>query len=181
MKWIGERRELNVRWVVFSAEGKRANEARSSAKALLQGVTHKVVVKNFKTSFLPFQGSKVKEYFESLKESFEPDVVFTHYREDRHQDHRLLSDLTWNTFRNHLILEYEIPKYDGDLGVPNFFVALDEALSRKKARHICQFFQTQNNKHWFTEDTFVSLMRLRGMECASKYAEAFYSRKLLCA
>ena len=181
LKWIRERPSLNIHWVVFSAPGKRGVEARSSAKALLQNIEQKVVVKQFKTSFLPFQGSKVKECFETIKDSFQPDIVFTHHREDRHQDHRLLSDLAWNTFRDHLILEYEIPKYDGDLGVPNFFVALDEALGRKKARHICQFFRTQTNKHWFSEDTFLSLMRLRGIECSSKYAEAFYCRKLVCA
>jgi LmbE family N-acetylglucosaminyl deacetylase len=179
LKWIRERPNLNIRWVVFSAEGRRGNEARSSAKALLGKARHKVVVKQFETSFFPYQGSKVKKYFEELKDSFQPDIVFTHYREDRHQDHRLLSDLAWNTFRDHLILEYEIPKYDGDLGIPNFFVALDEALCREKTRHICQFFQTQTNKHWFSEDTFLSLMRLRGVECSSRYAEAFYCRKLV--
>ena len=113
-----------------------------------------------------------------LKASFAPDVVFTHYRDDRHQDHRLLSDLAWNTYRNHLILEYEIPKYDGDFGAPNFFVPLDESLARKKAAHLCHHFQTQGNKHWFAEETFLALMRLRGVECASTYAEAFYCRKL---
>ena len=181
LKWIAERPNLNVRWVVFSAEGKRAREARASAKELLQKVAHKVVVKQFQTSFLPFQGAKVKDYFETLKDSFQPDIVFTHYRDDRHQDHRLLSDLAWNTFRNHLILEYEIPKYDGDLGIPNFLVPLDESLSRKKAAHLCRFFQTQTNKHWFTEETFLALMRLRGVECGARYAEAFYSRKLVCS
>jgi len=181
LKWIRERPDLNVHWVVFCAEGKRAGEARASAKALLQKVEKKVVLKQFRTSFLPFQGIKVKEYLETLKDSCQPGIVFTHYREDRHQDHRLLSDLAWNTFRDHLILEYEIPKYDGDLGVPNFFVTLDGALSRQKSRHICQFFQTQTNKHWFSEDTFLALLRLRGVECSSKYAEAFYCRKLVCA
>jgi len=181
LKWIRERPDVNIRWVVFSAEGKRGNEARSSAQTLLQDITHKVVVKQFKTSFFPFQGSRVKDFFEAMKHSFRPDIVFTHYRDDRHQDHRLLSDLAWNTFRDHLILEYEIPKYDGDFGVPNFFVALDEALGRRKARHVCEFFRTQANRHWFSEDTFLALMRLRGVECSSQYAEAFYCRKLVCA
>lgn len=181
LKWIRERRDLNIQWVVFSAEGKRGNEARASAKALLQKIRRKTIVKQFKTSFLPFQGARVKDYFETLRESFQPDIVFTHYRHDRHQDHRLLSDLAWNTFRDHLILEYEIPKYDGDFGVPNFFVALDEELCREKSRHLCRFFQTQGNKHWFSEETFLGLMRLRGVECSSRYAEAFYCRKLVCA
>lgn len=181
LKWTAERPDLNVRWVVFTAEGKRASEARASAKALLTKAKPKVIVKQFRTSFLPFQGAKVKEFFETLKDSYESDIVFTHYRDDRHQDHRLLSDLAWNTFRNHLVLEYEVPKYDGDLGRPNFFVPLDESISRRKAAHLCRYFQTQTNKHWFSEETFLALMRLRGVECSAQYAEAFYCRKLVCA
>ncbi len=181
LRWISARPDLNVRWVVFTAEGKRANEAKASAKALLQRTKAKVSVANFRTSFLPFEGTKVKDHFEKLHKSFEPDLIFTHYREDRHQDHRLLSDLTWNTYRDHVVLEYEIPKYDGDLSSPNFFVPLEEELARKKAAHLCRYFQTQGNKHWFAEETFLALMRLRGMECASAYAEAFYCRKLVCA
>jgi LmbE family N-acetylglucosaminyl deacetylase len=172
---------LNVFWVVFSAGGGRSREARLSAKTFLKGVARKrIVVKQFRSSFFPFQGVRIKNYFEQLKRSFQPDLVFTHYRDDRHQDHRLLSDLTWNTFRNHLILEYEIPKYDGDLGVPNLFVRLDEDLCRKKVENLCGFFQTQRNKHWFTEDTFLALLRLRGIESVApgKYAEAFYCRKI---
>ncbi|MGI8436277.1 MAG: PIG-L deacetylase family protein [Chthoniobacterales bacterium] len=178
LKWLAGRPELRIHWVVFTAEGKRASEARASAKGLLPKGALKVVVKQFPGSFMPYQGAKVKAFFETLKTSFQPDVVFTHYREDRHQDHRLLSDLAWNTYRDHLILEYEIPKYDGDLGSPDFFVPLDEALARKKAAHICEHFQTQGNKHWFAEETFLALMRLRGVECASTYAEAFHCRKL---
>ncbi|MBA3831260.1 MAG: PIG-L family deacetylase [Chthoniobacterales bacterium] len=181
LKWAAERPDLNVRWVVFTAEGKRAGEARASAKALLLKTSSKVIVKNFRGSFLPFQGTRIKEFLETLKESYEPDLVFTHYREDRHQDHRLLSDLAWNTFRNHLVLEYEIPKYDGDLGTPNLFVPLDRELSLRKAAHLCRHFQTQTNKHWFSEETFLALMRLRGVECGARYAEAFYCRKLVCA
>jgi len=174
---------LNIVWVVFSAEGSRSREARSSARAFLQGVgRQKVVIKQFRNSFFPFEGQHIKEYFERLKVMCRPDLVFTHYRDDRHQDHRLLSDLAWNTFRNHLILEYEIPKYDGDLGSPNLFVRLEEEFCRKKVEYLCKFFQTQGNKHWFSEDTFLSLMRLRGIECASdtKYAEAFFCRKMIC-
>jgi LmbE family N-acetylglucosaminyl deacetylase len=173
---------LNIWWVVFSAESGRAREARSSANAFLSGAARKkIVVKQFRGSFFPFEGDRIKEYFEEVKAAFEPDLVFTHYRDDRHQDHRLLSDLAWNTFRHHLILEYEVPKYDGDLGHPNFFVRLDESLCQKKIEYLCRFFQTQSNKHWFSEDTFLALMRLRGVECASrtKYAEAFYCRKLV--
>jgi LmbE family N-acetylglucosaminyl deacetylase len=178
---IREHQHLEILWVVFSAGGPRSREARLSARAFLNGVDRKrIVVKAFKGSFFPFEGARIKAYFETLK-SFQPDVVFTHYRDDRHQDHRVLSDLAWNTFRNHLILEYEIPKYDGDFGVPNFFVPLEEEVCARKTRLLCTHFQTQGNKHWFTEDTFLSLMRLRGIECAaiSKYAEAFYCRKLV--
>ena len=175
-----DHRAVNIFWVVFSAEGTRAHEARRSAEKFLNGVhRRKIIVKQFRGSFFPFQGRQIKEYFERIKKSFEPDLVFTHYRDDRHQDHRVLSDLAWNTFRNHLILEYEIPKYDGDFGSPNLFVPLDEGICREKAQNLCRFFQTQGNKHWFSEDTFLGLMRLRGMECASRYAEAFYCRKFV--
>jgi LmbE family N-acetylglucosaminyl deacetylase len=173
---------LNVWWVVFSAEGDRSREARLSATKFLAGVARKkVVIRQFRGSYFPFEGAKIKDSFERLKRAFEPDLIFTHYRDDRHQDHRLLSDLAWNTFRDHLILEYEIPKYDGDLGAPNLFVLLDEELCRRKVEYVCRFFQTQRNKHWFTKETFLSLMRLRGIECASgtNYAEAFYCRKIV--
>jgi LmbE family N-acetylglucosaminyl deacetylase len=173
---------LSVLWVVFSAERKRAAEAQASARFFLKGLKRpRVVIHNFRGSFFPFQGEAIKESFEELKETFRPDLVFTHYRDDRHQDHRVISDLTWNTFRNHLILEYEIPKYDGDLGNPNFYVPLEESVCRRKSEHICTFFKSQADKHWFSADTFLALMRLRGIECVSnsKYAEAFYCRKLV--
>ena len=180
LKLLEQAPGLKVRWVVFSAEGSRAAEARASAGAFLKNATSpEVMVKNFRTSFFPFQGEAIKECFEELKGMPPPDLVFTHYRDDRHQDHRVLSDLAWNTFRDHVILEYEIPKYDGDLGNPNFYVRLNETLCQRKVEHLCDYFQTQNNKHWFTKDTFLSLMRLRGIECVSTYAEAFYSRKLV--
>ena len=173
--------KLNILWVVFSAEGERRQEARSSAEQFLKDISRsRLVVKQFRGSYFPAQTQRIKTCFETLK-AFNPDIVFTHYREDRHQDHRLLSDLAWNTFRDHLILEYEIPKYDGDLGSPNLFVPLETAISRRKAQFIYQSFPTQRTKHWFTEDTFLALMRLRGMECASQYAEAFYCRKLVCS
>jgi LmbE family N-acetylglucosaminyl deacetylase len=177
---LGQRHPgLEILWVVFSGEGARTREARQSAKRFLESFAlRKVVVKPFKGSFFPYQGVAIKKYFEELK-SFEPDLVFTHYRDDRHQDHRVLSDLAWNTFRDHAILEYEIPKYDGDLGIPNVFVPLDAEVVKTKTELLCKAFQTQRNKHWFTEDTFLSLMRLRGIECASQYAEAFHGRKIV--
>lgn len=171
---------LNVLWVVFSAEGKRRQEARASAQLFLKGIRNvKLVIKQFRTSYFPSQNDRIKTYFESLK-AFAPDIVFTHYRDDRHQDHRVLSDLAWNTFREHLILEYEIPKYDGDLGIPNLFVPLETSVSRRKVQYLCRTFRSQESKHWFSEETFLALLRLRGMECASEYAEAFYCRKLVC-
>ncbi len=172
--------KLNFLWVVLSAEGKRRQEASASASLFLKGVARsKVVVKQFRTSYFPAQFEPIKTFFESLK-SFAPDLIFTHHRDDRHQDHRVLSDLAWNTFRDHLILEYEIPKYDGDLGAPNLFVPVAAATAREKARHLVRAFGSQKEKHWFAEETFLSLMRLRGVECASQHAEAFYCRKMIC-
>jgi LmbE family N-acetylglucosaminyl deacetylase len=180
LKLLKQSAGLDILWVVFSAEGPRAAEASASAGAFLKSArSHRVMVKDFRTSFFPFQGEAIKECFEELKRMIEPDLVFTHYREDRHQDHRVLSDLAWNTFRNHLILEYEIPKYDGDLGNPNFYVQLDDEICQRKVEYLCKFFQTQTSKHWFTRDAFLSLMRLRGIESVSSCAEAFYSRKLV--
>ena len=181
LKLAREHPGLNLVWVVFSAKGNRRPEAKASARAFIGGDKHQIIVKNFKDGFFPFQGEQIKDYFEQLKAAVQPDLIFTHYRDDRHQDHRLLSDLTWNTFRDHVVLEYEIPKYDGDLGTPNFFVPLEAEIYQRKTKHICDFFQTQANKHWFTADTFLALMRLRGMECASTthHAEAFYCRKVV--
>jgi LmbE family N-acetylglucosaminyl deacetylase len=182
LKLLKEQPGLDFVWVIFSAEGRRAREARASARVFLKGSgEQKVVIKSFRDGFFPFEGREIKRFFEQLKRTVEPDLIFTQYRDDRHQDHRLISDLTWNTFRDHVILEYEIPKYDGDLGNPNLYVPLDAEICRRKTEQLCTFFQTQSNKHWFSPDTFLSLMRLRGMECAakSKYAEAFYCRKLV--
>ena len=183
LKLLAESARRDVAWVVFSAKGRRVAEAQRSARAFLAGAGRKrIEVKRFRESFFPYQGAAIKAYFERLKRLVQPDLVFTHYGNDSHQDHRLLSELTWNTFRNHLILEYEVPKYDGDLGRPNVFVPLGAATSREKAQRVCQFFRSQGDKHWFSPDTFLSLMRMRGIECASatRYAEAFYCRKLVC-
>jgi LmbE family N-acetylglucosaminyl deacetylase len=171
--------DLAVGWAVMSAHGERVAEARASAEAMLAGTARAdVMIESFRDGFLPYQGAAVKERFEELKR-LEPDIILTHYGRDAHQDHRLVSDLTWNTFRDHLILEFEIPKYDGDLGAPNFFVRLDEELVRQKVAHLLRYFPSQVGKRWFTEDLFRALLRLRGMECNApdRYAEAFYSRK----
>jgi LmbE family N-acetylglucosaminyl deacetylase len=137
-----------------------------------------VIIRSFRDGFFPYVG-EVKEFFETLKARVSPDLVFTHYRHDRHQDHRVVSDLTWNTYRDHLILEYEIPKYDGDLGTPNLFVPSTLSVARRKVRYLRTAFATQRDRHWFTDDTFLGLMRLRGLESRAPggYAEAFYARK----
>jgi len=182
LKLIENYKNIIFYWVVFSSNQERSQEAIASANLFLKEAKAKtVIVKDFRDGFLPFSGIEVKEYFEQLKQEFSPDLILTHYRQDLHQDHRLISDLTWNTFRNHLILEYEIPKYDGDLGIPNFFVQLDESICRRKIQYILDAFKTQTNKQWFTEETFRSLLKIRGMESnsTSKYAEAFYCRKIV--
>lgn len=173
---------VEVQWVVFSADKTRKQEALRSANLFLKGVGRKkVVVKNFRESFFPHQGAHIKDFFEELKREYAPDIIFTHYRHDLHQDHRTIGDLTWNTFRNHLVLEYEVPKYDGDLGTPNLFVCLNQALCDQKISHILTSFRTQATKHWFTEDTFRAILRLRGVESSApgKYAEAFHCRKAI--
>jgi len=168
-------------WVVFSSSRVRRQEALRSANLFLKGAKSKqVVVHSYRDGFFPYQGAKIKGEFERLKKRVSPDLIFTHYRHDLHQDHRVLNELTWNTFRNHLILEYEIPKYDGDLGTPNVFVPLEESVGKRKAELLDQAFQTQRTKHWFSEGTFLALMRLRGVEAnsATRFAEAFYGRKI---
>jgi LmbE family N-acetylglucosaminyl deacetylase len=174
--------DLEICWVVFSAPGERAEEARASAGEFLSSSVRKQVkIGSFRESYFPSEWPLIKEWFEEIKATFVPDVVFTHYRDDRHQDHRVLSDLAWNTFRNHLILEYEILKYDGDLGQPNLFVPLSEQLSHRKIELLLKHFKTQAAKHWFTSDTFQAMHRVRGIECASPTgrAEAFYCRKMV--
>jgi LmbE family N-acetylglucosaminyl deacetylase len=174
--------DLRVTWVVFSAEGSREGEALASADAMLQSVTKRnVIVKQFRDGFFPACFERLKECFEELKATVCPDLVFTHYRGDLHQDHRLVGELTWNTFRDHLILEYEIPKYDGDLGTPNAFVPLDRRLCQRKIQTILASFPSQASRSWFNEDTFYALLRLRGLEAnaPSRHAEAFYCRKLV--
>jgi LmbE family N-acetylglucosaminyl deacetylase len=184
LKLIEQEAISEVRWVVLSGSGERADEARRSAEELLDGVpTSDVVVRDFPDGFFPYEGQRIKDYFEELKADFSPDVVFTHQRADLHQDHRLSCELTWNTFRDHLILEYEVPKYDGDMSAPNAFVPIEERLHRRKIDHLMSHFGSQLSKRWFKEELFSSLLRLRGMECnsPSSYAEAFFCRKAVLA
>jgi LmbE family N-acetylglucosaminyl deacetylase len=163
LRLMKEYSNLHVRWIVFSAVEQRAVEAHTSACILLRHVTEsEIVAKDFREGFFPYIGAEIKDYFEQLKQQGSPHLIFTHYRHDLHQDHRLLSELTWNTFRDHLILEYEIPKYDGDLGTPNCYVGLDERTCQSKVRHLMTHFGSQAGRDWFTEDTFMALLRLRG-------------------
>ena len=168
-------------WVVFSAIGARGYEARNAARLFAGDRLRGPLLKEFRDGFMPYEGARVKEVFEEELKGISPDLIFTHYRRDAHQDHRLLAELTWNSFRDHLILEYEIPKYDGDIGRPTVFVPLEMELCQKKVQYLMQTFQSQHQKRWFQQDTFLSLMRLRGMECnaPSGYAEAFYCSKLV--
>ena len=172
---------LDITWVVLSADEVREAEARASAAAFLAGAaSHELVCHRFRDGYLPYVGDEVKDVFEALKGELNPHVVFTHTRDDLHQDHRLVCELTWNTWREHLILEYEIPKYDGDLGAPNVFVPVSEEVAREKVRLLLDAFASQQGKPWFDEELFLGLMRLRGMEAPSpsRYAEAFTCRKL---
>jgi len=157
--------DCNFHWVVFSATGVRETEARRAAELFAGSRVKTLLLKTFQDGFMPYVGAEVKTIFEKELKQINPSLIFTHNGKDAHQDHRLVSELTWNTFRNHLILEYEIPKYDGDMGQPRVFVPLETDVYQKKVRYIMDAFQSQRTKPWFQQDTFLSLMRLRGMEC----------------
>jgi len=181
LRLLEERERVHVTWVVACGDGVRGREARRSAARLLRRAAGSTVrVERFRDAYLPWEGAELKDMFEELKAA-EPDVIFTHARNDAHQDHRLMAELTWNTFRDHCILEYEIPKYDGDLGHPGVFVPLSDAVRHRKVRLLLSAFPSQRRKRWFTASAFDALMRLRGIECGAStgYAEAFHGRKLL--
>ena len=182
LKLVEKYPNLIVQWVVFSSNPAREQEAICSGNNFLEKVAQKqIIVKSFRDGFLPFMAIEVKEAFEQIKQNFNPDLILTHYRHDAHQDHRLISELTWNTFRNHLILEYEIPKYDGDLGNPNFYMPLESSICQQKIEYLINSFPSQKDKQWFTEETFLAILRIRGIEsnAPDKYAEAFYARKIV--
>jgi LmbE family N-acetylglucosaminyl deacetylase len=171
----------NFYWVVFSGDKQRIIEAQDSIKCFLGTAHAKFDFLQFKDSYFPFIGGNIKDYFEQLKNNYCPDIIFTHNLNDAHQDHRLISNLTWNTFRDHLIMEYEIPKYDGDLTTPNLYVHLDEQTVAKKISYILNIFKSQNEKPWFSRDTFKSLLCIRGIESNAQniYAEGFHCRKIV--
>ncbi len=179
--WIERGVRLDVHWVVLSAIGERAEEARASAADFLADAHRATIdLAEFKDGFFPYQGAEIKAWFEALRGKVEPDVIFSHWGEDAHQDHRQVSQLTWNTFRNHLILEYEIPKWDGDLGRPSVYVPATRAVMARKVELLLQHFGSQRSKDWFDAQIFTGLARLRGSECRAPdgLAEAFHVRKL---
>lgn len=182
LKLLAGQPGMEVHWVVFGASGQRAAEARVSAAAFLHdaGSRH-VRIEGFRDSYFPYLGGCVKEAMEKVRDTVSPDMIFTHLHDDAHQDHRLLCELTWCAFRDHLILEYEVPKYDGDLGRPNVYMPLDEATCRRKIDLVMDGFPSQRSKPWFTEDTYWALLRLRGIEAGIgvRFAEAFTARKLI--
>ena len=179
--WIGQGVRLNVHWAVLAANGPRADEARASAQAFLGNSAGAVIdLATFKDSFFPHQGAAIKLWFEDLRKRADPDVILTHWRDDAHQDHREVSRLTWNTFRDHTILEYEIPKWDGDVGQPNVYLPTTRVLMERKTKLLSDHFGSQRSRDWFDSDVFLGLARLRGMECRAPggFAEAFHARKL---
>lgn len=180
LRLFAERPDAAVTWVVFGGIGPRGEEARASAAELLRGLERpEIRTFEFPDSFFPAHAADLKRHFEALK-AFEPDVVFTHCRHDLHQDHELVAKLSWNTFRDHLVLEYEIPKYDADLKQPNVFVPLSAEACRAKTAHLSKHFESQRSRDWFDDELFLGLLRIRGAECRSPtgYAEAFHGRKL---
>jgi LmbE family N-acetylglucosaminyl deacetylase len=180
LRLLDDYHDVNVHWIVFSADGDREEEARNGALAFLEKAgLKKVVIRNYRDGFFPYIGGEGKGFFETLKNEVQPNLIFTHYRYDLHQDHRLISELTWSTYRDHLILEYEIPKYDGDIGNPNLYVPLSENVCQSKIDKILRFFKSQKSRGWFSNEVFRSLLTLRGIEsnAGQGYAEAFYCRK----
>lgn len=179
-----ERYHAEVTWIVFGSNPVREQEFRSSAKRFLRRASSaRVDVHSFRDGFFPAQYAAIKEVFESLKKLPNPDLIFSHHRADLHQDHRVVAELTWNTFRNHLILEYEIPKYEGGLTTPSAYVALSRAQVERKVAILWGSYRTQHAKGWFTAETFRGLMRLRGIESggATGWAEGFHASKILLA
>jgi LmbE family N-acetylglucosaminyl deacetylase len=180
-RWVSEHPGAHFTWAVFAGEPAREPESRRAAARILEGAAGmELRFFDFRGSYFPIDRERIKDAFETLKALSRPDLVLTHRLEDRHQDHALLAELTWNTFRSHTILEYEIPKYEGDLGHPNLFVPLSAADIERKSATLMECFPSQHSRSWFTADTFRALARLRGIECAAPggFAEAFHARKL---
>jgi LmbE family N-acetylglucosaminyl deacetylase len=182
LRLLAERPGSTITWIALASNPERETEARGAAGEFVSGAAKAdIVVKAFRDGYFPFQGVEIKDFFEATKPTVKPDVVLTHHRHDRHQDHRMIAELTWNTFRDHLILEYEIPKYEGDLGLPNLFVPLPEATARRKIELILRHFRSQGGRRWFRSENFEAVMRLRGLECNAPdgLAEAFHVSKMV--
>jgi len=173
--------DAHFEWIVFSSSPARAQEATRSANRLLaSAISKNVLIENFRNGYFPYVGEQIKDYFESLKTRISPDLILTHHLDDRHQDHRTLAELTWNTFRDQLIMEYEIPKYDGGLRTPNFFIPVSQESADRKILTLIDCFVSESTKSWFTPETFKAMLRLRGVESNSPtgLAEAYYCRKI---
>jgi LmbE family N-acetylglucosaminyl deacetylase len=180
LRLLAEHPGSHVHWVVLAADADREREARASAAAFLDAAASSVVdVEQFRESYFPTVVAEIKDYFNALRQRVDPDVVLSPHRFDEHQDHRTVAELVWNTFRNHLVLEYEIPKYEGDLGHPNLFVPLAQDLADRKVELICTHFSSQHGRSWFRPETFQAMLTLRGVECGTRYAEAFHTRKIV--
>lgn len=179
LKWGASPEGLDLSWVVFSAVGVRAEEAREGARRF--GCARGPSLHEIPDSRFPLHLDQLKDLFVGLGSALEPDVILTHSEHDRHQDHAVINRLTWQTFRDHLILEYETPKFDGDLVTPNVYVTVDHETAQAKATGLAQSFASQRGKPWFSEDTFTGLMRIRGIECRAStgFAEGFHVRKLV--
>jgi LmbE family N-acetylglucosaminyl deacetylase len=180
LRLLDEHPGTEVWWVVLSGDPERAAEAQRSADAfLVRAERREIICGDFRDRYFPAQWTQVKDFIHGIAARVEPDLIFTQRRDDVHQDHRLIGEITWNAFRSHLIWEYEVPKYEGDLGQPNIFVSLDDATCRRKVELLREVFPSQQDKPWFTPDTFWALLRLRGLECnsPSRFAEGFYARK----
>lgn len=184
LSWMAAGVILDVEWCVFSAEGCRAAEAEASADAFLAGAeSRRVRVAGFPDGRFPYHGEAIKDWLAAVRDEVAPDVILTHNRNDAHQDHREISQLTWNLFRDHLILEYEVPKWDGDFGQPNLYMPLADRVLERKIGLLQAHFTSQAAKDWFQPEIFRGLARLRGMECRApeRWAEAFFARKVLMA
>ncbi len=182
LRWAREGRIARATWLVLSGDDIRAQEARGSADRFLVGVGEPHVrIERFRDGYFPYEGAGLKDQFEEIVKTVAPDIILTHDREDRHQDHRLVGELTWQTFRDHLVLEYEIPKFDGELSQPTVYVELPAWAAEDKARLLVEGFPTQQSRHWFNAETFASLARLRGVECRAEsgFAEGFVCRKMV--
>lgn len=184
LRLLAEHPGSSVDWVVLASNPQREQEARASAAEFLADADpaqSKVWVQGFQESFFPAHWTEIKRFFETVRRATEPDLIFCHHQRDRHQDHRVVAELAWNTFRSHLIWEYEIPKYEGDLGKPNLFVPLSAAQAERKVQLLMKHFASQMQRSWFRPDTFHGLMSIRGVECAAQEgrAEAFHAAKLV--